>query len=195
PTYLDGLIKPDLVAPGNKIVSLEAKGSTLAKDHPEWHVSGQGNHSYISFSGTSQASAVVAGAAAVLLQANPKLTPVQVKFALQSTASAMPQAGLITAGAGSLNVAAAVQMAVKGPSARHVTTNIAGEDVQSNSIAFENVYASGPKPNTVLWGQSSIYGDKQVWGNAVRWGTDRVSGNVLIWTNSLTTTLQGNPPI
>jgi serine protease AprX len=193
PTYLDGLIKPDLVAPGNKIVSLEAKGSTLAKDHPEWHVSGQGNHAYISFSGTSQASAVVAGAAAVLLQANPKLTPVQVKFALQSTASAMPDAGLIAAGAGSLNVAAAVQMAVRGPSARHVTTTIAGEDVQANSIAFQNVYASGPKPNTILWGQSSIYGDKQVWGDAVRWGaTERVSGNILIWTQSLNSTVEGN---
>jgi serine protease AprX len=192
PTYLDGLIKPDLVAPGNKIVSLEAKGSTLAKDHPEWHVSGQGNKSYISFSGTSQASAVVAGAAAVLLQANPKLTPVQLKFALQGTATAMPEAGLIAAGAGSLNVAAAVQMAVRGPAARNVTTTIGGEEVQATGIAYQNVYLSGPKPNTVLWGQGSIYGDKQVWGDTIRWGAGKVSSNILIWTHSVNSTVDGN---
>jgi serine protease AprX len=192
PTYLDGLIKPDLVAPGNKIVSLEARGSNLAKDHPQWHVGGQGNRSYISFSGTSQASAVVAGAAAVLLQANPKLTPAQLKFALQSTASAMPEAGLIAAGAGSLNVAAAVQAAVRGPSARHVTTTIAGEQIQSNSIAFENLYVSGPQPNTILLGQGSVYGDKQLWSNTLRWGSGKVSGNVLIWTKSLNSTVEGN---
>ena len=35
PTWFDGLIKPDLVAPGNKIVGLLAPGSTLAREHPE----------------------------------------------------------------------------------------------------------------------------------------------------------------
>ena len=35
PTRFDHLIKPDLVAPGNKIVGLLAPGSTLAREHPE----------------------------------------------------------------------------------------------------------------------------------------------------------------
>src|SRR4029079_17441308 len=35
PTMVDHLVKPDLVAPGNKVLSLAAPGSTLVKDHPE----------------------------------------------------------------------------------------------------------------------------------------------------------------
>ncbi len=92
PTYGDGLIKPDLVAPGNKVTSLASPGSTLWRKYPTLR-SGGGLGEYLTLSGTSQAAAVVAGAAALVLEANPKMTPVQVKFALQATASFMPQAG------------------------------------------------------------------------------------------------------
>ena len=56
-------------------------------------------------SGTSMSSAVVAGAVALLLEANPGLTPADVKLVLQITSSRVADAGLIEAGAGSLNVA------------------------------------------------------------------------------------------
>ena len=116
PTYGDGFVKPDLVAPGNKIVSLAAPASKLWLEHPEQR-RGLG---YIELSGTSQAAAVVAGAAALVLDANPNLNPRQVKLALQGTASFMPQAGVVAAGAGSLNAAAAVRMAKLGPAGAHV---------------------------------------------------------------------------
>ena len=35
PTRFDHLVKPDLSAPGNKIVGLLAPGSMIAKEHPE----------------------------------------------------------------------------------------------------------------------------------------------------------------
>ena len=35
PTLFDHLVKPDLVAPGNKILGLAAPGSTLVREHPE----------------------------------------------------------------------------------------------------------------------------------------------------------------
>ena len=111
PTYGDGFVKPDLVAPGNKIVSLAAPASKLWLGHPEQR-RGPG---FIELSGTSQAAAVVAGAAALVLEANPNLNPRQVKLALQGTASFMPQAGVVAAGAGSVNAAAAVRMAKLGP--------------------------------------------------------------------------------
>jgi serine protease AprX len=36
PTMWDHLVKPDLVAPGNKILGLAAPGSTLVREHPSW---------------------------------------------------------------------------------------------------------------------------------------------------------------
>src|SRR5205823_11310916 len=35
PTYIDLTVKPDIVAPGNQVVSLLAPGSTLAREYPQ----------------------------------------------------------------------------------------------------------------------------------------------------------------
>ena len=61
PTPFDHSIKPDLSAPGNKILGLAAPGSTLVKNHPELVVEADGRRRLI-LSGTSQAAATVAGA-------------------------------------------------------------------------------------------------------------------------------------
>ena len=50
-------------------------------------------------------------AAALVLSANPRLSPAGVKFALQLTAQHMPNYGLIEQGAGEINVALAVELA------------------------------------------------------------------------------------
>ncbi|HEY2431132.1 MAG TPA: S8 family serine peptidase, partial [Vicinamibacterales bacterium] len=110
PTLFDGVLKPELVAPGNKIVAAAAAGSYLATTYPEHVVPGRGGSAYIELSGTSMSAAVASGAAALLLSARPWLTPLQVKAALQLTASRVAGAGLIEAGAGSLNVVAAVEL-------------------------------------------------------------------------------------
>jgi serine protease AprX len=97
----------DLVAPGTSIVSLRAPGSFIDTNHPEGRVAGDSTERLFRGSGTSQAAAVVSGAAALLLQAYPNLTPDQVKSALVSTATPM-RASPLSAGAGQLNVAAAL---------------------------------------------------------------------------------------
>ena len=113
PTMIDGVLKPDIAAPGNKIAAPAAPGAYLTQTYPERIVSGQGSQAYIELSGTSMAAAVVSGAAALLLEANPALTPADAKFVLQLTSSPVAGAGLIEAGAGSLNAAAAVVLAAK----------------------------------------------------------------------------------
>jgi serine protease AprX len=103
PTRYDFTMKPDVAAPGNKIISLEAAGSFLSTRYPLLHRAGSGSNAYMQLSGTSMAAPMVSGAVALLLQGAPNLTPAQVKLALQMGATYMPDAGLIGAGAGSVN--------------------------------------------------------------------------------------------
>jgi serine protease AprX len=80
-TTQDGHAKPDIVAPGARIVSNLAPQSTFASLCPSCVVSGQ----YIRAGGTSMSAPMVAGAAAVLLQLHPELSPDQVKWTLEAT--------------------------------------------------------------------------------------------------------------
>lgn len=75
---LDGQVKPDVVAPGVDITAPDANTTD----------------GYVAFSGTSMASPVAMGVAATWLQANPDLTPEQVKDIMRSTAEPLHQAGL-----------------------------------------------------------------------------------------------------
>ena len=95
PSVGDHVVKPDLVAPGNLMVSLKAPGSTLAMDaasavpfsYYETNATNDISPDYLRLSGTSMATPVVSGAAALLLQQNPNLRPDQVKARLMKTAS------------------------------------------------------------------------------------------------------------
>src|SRR5258706_466259 len=81
----DSNAKPDLVAPGRRIVSLRVPGSALDTLFPERVVVAQNGATYFRLTGTSMATAVVSGAAALLLQRRPTLTPDQVKALLVGT--------------------------------------------------------------------------------------------------------------
>lgn len=75
----DGVRNPDVAAPGAHIESLRVPGSRVDQEHPEGYVS----DTLFKGSGSSQAAAVVSGAAALLLDARPNLTNDQVKALLQ----------------------------------------------------------------------------------------------------------------
>src|SRR5271167_300948 len=95
PTVVDAVVKPDIVAPGNLLTSLEAPNSTLYNEFPanqvpySYYVDGGSSTSsslYFTLSGTSMATGVVSGVVADLLQKSPNLTPDQVKARLMKTA-------------------------------------------------------------------------------------------------------------
>ena len=101
--------KPDLLAPGVALVGLRATGSTIDTFRPAARI----GVDYFRGSGTSQASAVVAGVVARMLSANPALTPDQVKGILLATTD-RTLAGRPGAGAGLVDAMSAVALATSG---------------------------------------------------------------------------------
>ena len=93
----------DLVAPGKSILSLRNPGSTADSDHPEAVVDDR----FFLGSGTSQAAAVVSGAAALVIQQRPSITPDQLKKLFKDTAQPIPGATTLCQGSGLLNLASA----------------------------------------------------------------------------------------
>jgi serine protease AprX len=114
PTKYDLMVKPDVVAPGTRIVSLESSKSYLSTTYSQWHVAGSGNNAYLRMSGTSMAAPVVSGGVALLLDAQPSLAPAQVKMALQMGARYSAGGGLIGSGAGSVNFPQTLRIAKTG---------------------------------------------------------------------------------
>jgi subtilisin family serine protease len=94
---------PDLVAPGKSVLSLRNPGSWIDVNYPDARVGDR----FFRGSGTSQATAVVAGAAALLIQQRPNLTPDQVKALLISTANRLPKADRQAQGAGLIDLKSA----------------------------------------------------------------------------------------
>ena len=122
PTKFDFAVKPDVVAPGSGIVSLENPGSWLSTRYPSWHIAGSGKNAYYRLSGTSMSAAVVSGGIALLLDGAPGLTPAQIKVALQTGAEFLPEAGLIAGGAGSVDFSASQRLAQGGLLGSTLTT-------------------------------------------------------------------------
>jgi serine protease AprX len=95
----------DVLAPGVSIESLRDPGSFIDLAHPGAVVDTR----FFRGSGTSQATAVMSGAAALLLQANPSLTPDQVKAVFKSTASPLALLDGSAEGSGLINVGSAAR--------------------------------------------------------------------------------------
>jgi serine protease AprX len=121
--WTDNLLKPDLVAPGNRLVG--ALSSDLLGFRHSWNrlvttypqlaaVPGAAqapNQTLMELSGSSVAAPAVSGTVALMLQANPGLTPPLVKAILQYTAQPLAGANLLQQGSGALNVEGAVRLA------------------------------------------------------------------------------------
>jgi len=107
----DALYHPTLTAPGVMIASARATtGVVLTAFYAlEDNSLGTDGVYYVKASGTSMATPHVSGAVALLLEANPALTPDQVKTTLQTSATPMPGYQQHEVGAGYLNAYQAVQ--------------------------------------------------------------------------------------
>ena len=200
PTLIDHVVKPDLVAPGNQVISIQAAGSTLATSYPANSVptflysnSGSANkaNKYFVLSGTSMSTPVASGAVASLLEKNPSLTPDQVKARLMKTASKSfpvssaavdPQTGIsytshydiFTVGAGYLDTIAALSNNDPATGSALSPTATFNASTKTASLLF--------KGSSLIWGESLIWGDNAVWGtNVLLSGSNTIWGTSLIW--------------
>jgi serine protease AprX len=96
----DGTRNPDLVAPGKSLQGLRVPGSYIDQTYP----TGRINDRFFRGSGTSQAAALVSGAAALVIQQRPHITPDQLKALLTSTAQELPAADARGQGAGMISL-------------------------------------------------------------------------------------------
>jgi serine protease AprX len=201
PTTYDHVVKPDIMADGNLIVSLAAPGSTLVTTYPlDLSAGSDGNNDYLTLSGTSMATPAVAGAAALLLEQNSALTPDQVKARLMKTAykggwtssvSWVPHLSqsftefydLFATGAGYLDVQAALANTDLAPAtvgsamSPYVTYN-----ARTGVVTLSNGN-SAVSAGSVVWGSSVVWSASVVWGANVS-GTSVVWGSSLPWNNN-----------
>ncbi|GIE35385.1 hypothetical protein Ait01nite_084300 [Actinoplanes italicus] len=165
----------DLVAPGRSIGSLRDPGSFIDATYPEGLVA-DGTGRYFKGSGTSQAAAVVSGAAALLLQQRPTLTPDQVKKLLTSTAVPMKGVDSIAQGAGQLNVNAAITAATPA-TAKAAQTFPKALGTGTLEGARGTAHVADPDSGVELTGERDIMG--QAW-NPKTWTVTAAAGKS--WT-------------
>jgi serine protease AprX len=174
PTAIDLQAKPDLVAPGVGIESLAEAGSTLYNTKPLmrlWGTVQTATEPYLALSGTSMASPVVSGTIALMLQANPSLTPNLVKAILEFTAEAHVEYTDLVQGAGFLNARGAVELAQK---------------MAAGTAALD---AGTPQDDPTPWSRRVIWGNQLVGGDAlaavalgadVAWGATAAAGTNVV---------------
>lgn len=109
----DNVLKPDLVAPGNMLISAAAKDNRLRATYPALAASGSdaNGDATMYLSGTSVSAPLVSGTVARMLTVNSKLTPGMIRAFLQYTATQIRGANLLEQGAGQLNVHGAITLA------------------------------------------------------------------------------------
>ncbi len=206
PTLIDQYAKPDIMAPGANVLASKPLGSYLQTQFPNNTLAGNliskiPSNAYFWLSGTSMASPMVAGAAALLLQKTPSLTPDQVKARLMKTASkSLPSqtswrdpatnitytaySDIFTVGAGYLDVMAALNSAetvsrtqsAKSPRVRVRT---------DGKVETYNDATNVPTGTSVVWGSNVVWGANVVWGNTVLMSASNVVwGNNVVWGES-----------
>jgi len=189
PSWFDGYAKPDVIAPGQALLSDEVDGSTLATTYPSL-VYASRSGKLLKLSGSSMATGVVSGLIAVMLDAHeyaaqqrynslsnrikrltpyvppPALTPNAIKAMLQYSATPLrddsgARYDALTQGAGEVDGLGALTLAY----------------TADTSQAAGTVWMTSVSPTTTFGT------DVETWSQQIVWGTRLVAGSGLIEIN------------
>ena len=203
------IAKPDIVASGVGTISTVSREGTLYASNPGALISlpcvalgctAPVSTPYMALSGTSMAAPVVSGTIALMLQANPNLTPNLVKAILEYTAEVHSGYSALEQGAGFLNTLGAVRLA-KFFASGLPASQAPFSPSWSRHIYWGNHRLTGgilqPRANAwstgVGWGQRAVVRpsgrqENIVWGTAwsddnIIWGT-ALTGDNIVWGTS-----------
>lgn len=188
PSWYDAFAKPDLVAPGDDVISDIPKGSTLYASYPDMRVSGSRGQ-YSRLSGTSMSAGVTSGAVAVLLEAararqaceSVTVPPNLVKAVLQYTAIPVPQdtgelVDFLAEGTGALNGGGAVAALSAIDFSMPAGTTWASAVPSPFSTYANQDYAWS---QNIVWGGYRVSQTDALWTHNIVWGTNIVWGSAL----------------
>jgi serine protease AprX len=147
-----GTKNPDLVAPGKSIISLAVPGSFIDQTYG---ATGAVTGGYMRGSGTSQATAVMSGAAALVLQQHPTWTNNQVKALLTTTAKPLTAGTLTPAAQGKGTLDLTKALSVTSVAAAYSYTNSTGTGTLDSARGTAHLVDNG----VVLNGEKDIFGD------------------------------------
>jgi serine protease AprX len=190
PTF-EGFVKPEVIAPGGHVVGSMQSSTYLANIDPD---SMSTTESLFVMSGSSQAAAVTSGVVALILQADPALSPDQVKCKLMASASPAVTAGgtlaysVFQQGAGLINAISAVNSPATGCANVGLnigadlagTTHFGGPANQNSSGAY---YIMNMGSST--WG-SPLAGDGFTWSTGFPYGAGYNWSAGYVWANGYT---------
>jgi serine protease AprX len=185
PTY-EGYIKPELVAPGARIQGLMSEDSYIRQQYALYEDADSIKYDYFELSGTSQSTAVMTGVVALMLQADPYLTPNDIKCRLIATARAATNNtgelaySIFQQGAGLVDAMAAINSSESG------CANV-GLSIQNELDNDEHYF--GPVQQTVENGEYYIPGLEALsWSGeyvyAHSWINNQVDSDSQLWRRS-----------
>jgi serine protease AprX len=208
PTVIDHVAKPDIVAPGNLLISTETSNTTLYNTELDNRVpyraymyGGPSSPSkfYFELSGTSMATGVVSGAVADLLQAHPTMSPDQVKARLMKTASkSFPTSSSVYDPASGITYTSQYDIFTVGAGYVDLAAALASTELSSGSAMSPTAVYNSNTGNVTLtsatsavWGSTQAWSGPAVWGNtqfvggsAIMWGSNTTSGSAIMWGSS-----------
>ena len=162
PTRLSLVAKPDILAPGNRIISTRSAGSHLDLLYPTNRVAGDSSQpdvfEHFELSGTSMASPFVAGAAVLMLEQDPSLNPGTVKARLMLSARKAAVGDHFATGAGLVDIEAALL----------ATGHVA--DAPSPLVHTEPTGELSVENTAALWADPA-FSLQALWSGAVLWSS------------------------